>query len=652
MEPSTELVRNGVDLHDMQRTLHAYAGPLGFDTETSGPSIVWRKKSRPDPYRATLTGFSVSTGTQNWYVPVDHAEGHNLPREAVAAFLTWLMRQTRVRRVWAHNWKFDLQVVRNYGIDYGSYSDHMHCSQLAAWLAGWGADHDSLALKSLAQAHGFGAGATFAEVAQKRQSRDIPVAEITPYAGRDAFLARGVGELAWVALEKHELTEHYRTIDMPLVEILRGTEAWGVPVDEAALLVLRDSLKEEADALSAEFRMLTSVPVMVPTKERVHRGEFFKNGNPKLVSVVVDREFVLGADVGNDNQVSRWCYQELKVWPLRAGRFPLRLNDVGHYPVDKETIERWLALPNPLGRRLAEIRLEYGKCSKLLTTYVKPLTELPRQWGDGRIHCSYNLPGTETQRLSCSGPNLQNLPSRTEEGQRIRAALLAPEGWEVLVLDYSQIELRIAAHLSQDPAMLAAYLFEEDVHQNTLDAMRVSWPEATRTDAKITNFSTIYRISASSLAVKMRNTEQAAEQSIEAFFAQYPLIERYHQQAIAYAQKHGHARTIDGFKRFLTGKTWKVGNQAINTPIQGSAGGLAKISMISAHRHWVEAGEYGKRVVFVGQEHDSLICNARADFSEQALVDLKHAMENAWQLRVPLVADGGKGSNWRDAKAA
>jgi DNA polymerase I len=631
---------------------------MGFDTETSGPSITWRKKSRPDPYRATLTGFSVSTGLCSWYVPVDHAEGHNLPREAVAPFLAWLVQQARRRRVWAHNWKFELQILKNYGIDYGPFSDHMHCSQVAAWLAGWGADHDSLALKALAEAHGFGAGATFAEVAKKRQSRDIPVEEITPYAGRDAFLACGVGEAAWVELERHDLTEHYRTIDMPLVEILRGTEAWGVPVDEAALLQLRDTLEEEADALAAEFRMLTSVPVIVPTKERVHRGEFFKNGNPKLVSQIVDREFVLGADVGNDGQVSRWCYTELKCWPLRVGRFPLQLNDVGHYPVDKETIERWLALPDPLGRRLAEIRLEYGKRSKLLTTYVKPLLELPKQWGDGRVHCSYNLTGTETQRFSSSGPNLQNLPSRTEEGQRIRAALLAPKGWEVLVLDYSQIELRIAAHLSQDPAMLAAYLFEEDIHQNTLDAMRIGWPEAQRTDAKITNFSTIYGITPASLAIKMHSTEQAAEQSIDAFFARYPKIETYHRQAVAYARKHGHARTIDGFKRVLDVPAkskklpWKIANQAINTPIQGSAGGLAKIAMVRAHRRWVEAGEYGTRVQFVSQEHDSLICNSRKDFTEQALIDLKDAMETAWPLRVPLVADGGAGSNWKAAKAA
>jgi DNA polymerase-1 len=192
--------------------------------------------------------------------------------------------------------------------------------------------------------------------------------------------------------------------------------------------------------------------------------------------------------------------------------------------------------------------------------------------------------------------------------------------------------------------------------------MRVIWPEAQRGYAKINNFSTIYRISPGSLAVKIRNSEENAQKSIEAFYKRYPRVATYHRQAIAFAAKHGYAQTIDGFKRFLdttprknrwSGKmemAWSVANEAINTPIQGSAAALAKRAMIDMHDEWQRLGVYGSQVVLAGQEHDSILAEARDEYADEAMALMKSKMEHAAVLRVPLVAEGGKGRSWSEAK--
>lgn len=662
----TTIIRTDEELDGLAAVIARGVGPIGFDTETSGPSIVWRKKSRANPYKAELTGFSVAYGP-NWeyrfYIPVDHAEGGNVSEAAAHEFLQALMDLARRgHRVWAHNWKYDLQVLRNFGVDYGDSSELLNDSMVAAWLAGWGSGHKKLALKPLAEARGMGASDTFEQMAKKRQARDIPVEEIAPYAGGDAYKAGVLGEEAYAELLRDGLVEHFHTLDMPLVEITRAMEGWGAALDRESLLALKVRLREEADNLAKEFFDLTTVEIMLPVKEKVAVG-FFKNGNPKFKTELVMRPLVSGADVKNDRQVARWCYEELRIWPTsirrtKGGKLEkLVKNGADHFPVDHETVSQWLTLDSTVGKRAATIRLEYAKREKLLSTYLEPMLRLPEMWGDDLLHCSFHLTGTDTQRFSSSGPNLQNVPSRTEEGKAIRAALRARPGKKMVVLDYSQIELRVVAHLSQDPNMLAAYLFDEDIHAQTLAALRELRPDAIRADAKITNFSTIYRISPMSLAVKMATSVRNAELSIEAFYKQYPGIAKFHGKAIRYALKHGYCRTIDGFRRKIdTTPTkwddikWSEGNKAINTPVQGSAGGIVKKAMIDAWRTWKAAGVYGVRVNFVCQEHDSLIVEADEDYAEQAERELRFAMENAVKLRVPIKADGGIGDSWSEAK--
>lgn len=662
-EPTTTIVRDEAALSALEAQLMAATLPIGFDTEADCKEIVWKGKKRPDPYSAKLVGFSMSLGDECWYVPVAHAEGGNAPESAVRVTLRWLLDAAERRTVVIHNAKFDLQVIKNFGVSIPVFSDHLNDSMVAAWLVGWGADHKALKLKKLAERLGFGASDTFEEMAQKRLPSTIPTSELAPYAGRDAWLAVKVLARAWERMEQYDLVQHFREFDMPLVEIIRGMEEAGSAVNRDELTDLRGSLSREAEDLRKRFYELTEWIVDVPVKRRVQVTDdagapvFFKNGNPKLKTVEVPEPQLRGANVSNDHDVARWCYEELAVWPTKG----LSVNGAGHYPVDKETIEPFCALPGLAGE-LARIRLEHGKRTKLVSTYVDPMLGLPPQYADGRLHTTYNLTGTETQRFSSAGPNLQNLPSRSAEGKRIRKALVADEGWEIQVHDYSQIELRICAHLSQDEEMMACYILGEDIHAGTLANMQREWAGATRTDAKITNFSTIYRISPPSLAVKMRTTEDKAEASIEAFYARFPRVGVYHRQAIAYAAKHGYCRTVDGFKRFLdvTPKynrrsrkmemSWGVQNEAINTPIQGSSGGIAKRAMILLHKRWVSKGVYGVKARIVGNEHDSLITTSRKDFADEAFVDVKECMEAAWTLRVPLIAEGGRGGSWAEAK--
>lgn len=651
------IVTDSPGLRAMRSAITHAPGPVGFDTEFSGPEVRWKDKRWLDWYSCDLTGLSLSVGAACWYVPVSHVVGANLA-EPIGPTLRWIAELAAAgNRVWCHNLKAELQILRNSGVHVARSVNGWADSQVAAWLAGFGSDHKSLKLKKLAEEHGFGASDTFAEFAKKRQARDIPVEELAPYAGRDAWLTKEVGEFAYAHLEKAELTRHFWQVDMPCVEICRSIEEWGVTVDAAMVGEQMERLGGEARALAEDFRFLTTTTVLLPVKERQPTGEFFKNGKPKMCTVEVLRPFEVGCQIGNDHQLSRWCYDELRVWPTDG----LKKNGANHWPTDKDTLEKFTILPG-LGGQLAQMRLDWAWRDKLCKTYFKPLLELPVQYRDGRLHGSLNLTGTETQRFSSSNPNLQNVPSRTAEGRAIRKALRSRPGWTFIIYDYSQIELRIMAHLSRDPEMCACYDLGIDIHAGTLERLRAYWAEAERVHAKTTNFSTIYRITAPSLAVKMKSSVPAAEASITAFYETHPYVRDYHDAAIEYAAGHGYARTIDGFKRFLDvapkwnyrtkrrEMPWSVQNAAINTPIQGSAAGLTKLAMIAMHNRWVASGEYGVRVNLAGQEHDAIIVEAREDFADAAYEHMRLDMESALRLRVPIVAEGGRGPSWAEAK--
>lgn len=642
-------------LPELREMCRALTGLVGFDVESWGPNIkAPNGDSWPDPYAHRLLGFSLSAGNRAWYVPVAHNDGPNCPRLAWLATLhevTDLLAAGTIQ-LCAFNLGYELQILRNEGLevsDSGPFDD----ASLSAWL-GWSVTRPSL--KGLCNDRYGTQLPSFGERFGKDiDGRAVPVLEMAEYAVKDPWLTCIVHADALVAVRARGLEQHYRDLDMPLVEVLRGMQARGVPVDTAALALQGEQLKARAAAIAAEFKELTTTTVKAKAKAKVPTGEFFKNGNPKFQTVDVEVDVVAGADIGNDHHVSRWLYDVLGWW--KPGPHEKR-NGVNNWTTKKERVEQFQILPGPAGKAAA-LRLEYQTLTKLESTYIRPLVSLPSQYCDGRLHTNYHGNGTGTDRLSSSSPNFQNLPARTEAGKLIRKAFGCAPGHKLIIFDYSQVELRIIAHLARVQSLILAYTFGEDVHQATLTEVQKVWPEATRTDAKIGNFSVIYRISAESLAVKMRCSVERAELMIEAFYRRAPEVSVYHDRAIAKLRRDGYVPTMCGYRGYIepSGKGRRAGQYtnhdeaaAVNLPVQGTAGGIIKRAMIAIHRRWLAKGIMNSGAWLVEQTHDELGAEVREDLVDACTVDMRECMEGAIELCVPLVAEGGVGTNWLEAK--
>lgn len=622
----------------------------GFDFETYGRSIKYANDTGPDVYDALITGVGLAhRDGQEWvevYIPFAHWGGENAPYSLIEDVLVTLRLGG-----WGHNLGFEAQVSANHNVPW-DMSDNQLDSLVAHWLAGqqYALKLRSMELKVIAQRLQLETLGSFKEVAKNRDTRDVPEAELGPYCARDARLSVEVGRAAYVRLQEHGLVDHFHSIDMPLVEICRSMSEVGYPIDRTEMNRLGDAWGLEMDRIAQDFAKLTETTVAMPVKERQPIGEYYKNGKPKLKTVEVDRPMTLGAAVGNDRQVSRWLYDELK-WLPTSG---LKRNDGGAWPVDKET----LTTIHPTceqGRQAVALRLRYNKLSKLKSTYIVSLQNIADQYDDKQLHPSYRITGTVTQRFSSANPNGQNMPKGTDEAKAWGKCILVPQGWRAFETDLSQIELRLAAHYSGDANLMDAYLWGEDIHAKTMALVGCE-----RRPAKVLNFSNLYRISPATLATKLAiqlkrdvTTEEAKEFQTK-FLAAYNGLRRYWTKAIEYASKHGYAKTTDGYKQFLDmtprktkwGKMeplWQSGQSAINTPIQGSAGGIMKLAMVSLHRRFRESGEWGRDVRFVGQVHDSLRYLVRADLPESAVRSIvstvEDVMNHAVELRVPVESE-------------
>lgn len=658
-------MRDLAGLRAIKHVTDSTQGRVGLDFESFGTTIRWRGKSRPNPLTHRIAGVGVYAEGQTWYVSVRHL-GDNCPLLAVKVWLGDLFDWGRTsQRLWFWNLAYELQICRNEGVDYGDFSDDFNDGMVSGWLAGWGRQ---LKLKqtterifpSLAPLPDF--AQTFGKDADMSQ---FAAEQVAPYGAKDPWLTCLLADASMAEVARRDLARHYRDIDMPMVEPLRDQQEFGVGVDRPALEALRVRKRAEAVAHAEMFKARTTTRVKLSAKvPEVVLGDdglpvIFKSGKRKgeaktrLVERLIEVE--AGADVASDAQVARWMYEELKLWPTKG----LKPGKNGKLPVDRETIERFVTLGNPVATEMVDLVLGYRRADKLCSTYLDVCIEQPEQWGDNRLHPSYHLTGTDTQRLSSSGPSFQNIPVHSEDAKTVAAALLAPTGWKYVIYDMSQIEMRIMAHASKDPALLSAYAWGDDVHARTLAEVRKTFSEAERVTAKITNFSTIYRIGAQSLAVKIKSDEATAQRFIDAFYAAHVGIAPYHAKVIRFLAKHGYAPTLDGFRRYLDGSLssrtneprWGECNKAISTSIQGSAGGIIKIAQRNLHRRWVKAGEYRKRVRFAGQIHDSLLACATDAFAERAAKDMEYEMVNAVKLIVPLEASGAVGQSWADCKA-
>jgi DNA polymerase-1 len=579
------------------------AAPLvSLDTETTSLAYM----------RAELVGISLAvTPGEAAYIPLSHrypGAPDQLNREAVLARLKpWL--ESAAPKV-GHHLKYDAHIFANHGITLGGV---VHDTMLESYVFNSTAtrhDLDSVAasylgLETLKYESVVGKGAkqiTFDQV-------DLDTA--TRYSAEDADVALQVHAALWPKLtEMPELARVYTDIELPLVPVLQQMEYTGVMVDAR---LLRQQSQELAEKMAA-------------TEKAAHAaaGGPFNLGSPKQLQEVL--------------------YERLRLPVL--GKTPKG------QPSTAEDVLEQLAESYDLPRLI----LEYRGLTKLKSTYtdklpadIDPRTE--------RIHTSYHQAVAATGRLSSSDPNLQNIPIRTAEGRRIRQAFVAPPGYKLLAADYSQIELRIMAHLSGDEGLLAAFSADQDVHRATAaEVFGLALDSVTaeqRRSAKAINFGLIYGMSAFGLAKQLGIDRGQAQAYVDRYFERYPGVRRYMDETRASARRLGYVSTVFGRRLYLPEINARnnqlrqyAERSAINAPMQGTAADIIKRAMIGVAA-WLKAEEPGARLIM--QVHDELVIEVPEGRTTSVGDGITRIMEGAAQLRVPLRVDRGVGANWDEA---
>ncbi len=567
-----------------------------FDTETSGI----------DPLQSRPVGLSFSVAAHEaWWVPT--------PPErcgAVFAALKPLFENPAIAKI-GQNIKFDLLVLMQQGIRPAGF---LRDTMIMHYLLDPESRHgmDFLAERYLGY-RPVPIEALIGRGAKQLSMEQAPPELVASYAAEDADVPWQLDEKLWPEVAAHGARELYATIEEPLIGVLARMERAGIYLDPAVLQESGRTISEEAARLEAEIRTLA--------------------GSADL-------------NVNSSRQLGEVLFEKLK---LAAKP---KLTKTKQYSTDEEYLAT-LTDSHPIVGKI----LEYRGLKKLLSTYIEALPLLINP-ATGRIHSSFNQAVTATGRLSSTNPNLQNIPIRDEVGRAIRRAFTAPDDDHVLLsADYSQVELRIMAHLSGDQALCQAFLQGEDVHTATAAKIYgVSPDEVTREQrrrAKTANFGIIYGISAFGLAQRLNIPRPEAKELIEGYFRLYPQVQRYMQQTIEQARERGYVETLFGRRRYLpelrsaNAPTRAFAERnAINAPIQGSAADIMKIAMIRVDQA-LRKGELKARIVL--QVHDELVVEVPK--SEQAVVTdlLREAMSSAATLAVPLDVEVGSGSNWMDA---
>ncbi len=564
-----------------------------------------------DPLHAEIVGISLAlTPGEACYIPVRHETtipATQLAREALLKHLRPYLENPAYGKV-GQNLKYDTRVLMNYGIHLrGIACDAMVADYL---LNPTKRTHnlDNMSIEYLGHQP-----ISFKEVTGKAGAKDgfwqVPVAEATRYAAEDADLALRLCDHLSPKVREQGMGNLYESIELPLISVLAEMEHHGVKVD---LNHLRDLSKE------LEIKMTR-------LEEKIHRlaGEPFNINSPKQLSVILFDKLGLKS-----------------IKKTKTGR--------------STNVDVLTALS--LEHELPALVLEYRSFSKLKSGFVDALPKLVDAQ-TGRIHTSFNQTVASTGRLSSSNPNLQNIPIRTEEGRRIREAFIAEEGNLILSADYSQIELRILAHLSEDPILIQAFLNDEDVHARTAsEVFGVPLNEVTpelRRRAKVINFGIIYGMSGFGLARELGIAREEAEAYIDQYFTRLKRVKQYQEELIDRAREEGLVRTIFGRIRPLPELKSKNYQQrefgirtAINAPIQGSAADIIKKAMIAIQGRLKSEGIAATMVL---QVHDELVFEVKKN--EIPLLEplVRQEMEHAVELRVPLKVGIQTGENWREA---
>ncbi len=595
-----------LDQASLDRWLDALqqAGEFAFDTETTSLDYM----------QARIVGvsFAIIPGRAA-YVPLAHDYmgcPAQLDREQVLQQLKPLLENPAVRKI-GQNLKYDINVLANHGIHLqGVHADTMLASYV---LDSVGSRHD---MDSLALRHLNHETITFEQIAGKGAKQlgfnQIELDLAARYAAEDADVTLRLHHCLQEKLQPTpSLQAVLKTIELPLVPVLAKIERQGALVDQARLQQQSMELSKRLQELEREAFALA--------------GKEFNLASPK--------------------QLQGIFYQELNL--------PVLKKTPGGVPSTAEPVLQELAAR---GHELPRVLLEHRSLAKLKSTYTD---RLPQQInaGTGRIHTSYHQAVTATGRLSSSDPNLQNIPIRTPEGRRIRQAFIAPEGYQLLAADYSQIELRIMAHLSADPGLMAAFAAGADVHRATAAEVFGVALEAVSNDqrrsAKAINFGLIYGMSAFGLANQLNIDRGTAQSYINRYFERYPGVLDYMDRIRTQAHRDGYVETLFGRRLYLPdiNARNKMNQQAaertaINAPMQGTAADIIKLAMIKVQA-WLDGAGFDANIIL--QVHDELVLEVRADQIEQVRPALIDCMSSAARLKVPLLVEAGVGSNWDEA---
>ena len=562
---------------------------------------------------ADLVGISVAVEPgEAAYIPFGHdylGVPEQLSRELVLATLKPLLEDPSIKKV-GQNLKYDMSIFAQHGIALqGIEFDTMLESYVLDSVA-TRHDMDSLAEKYLGEQT-----IKFADVAGKGVGQltfnQIALEIAGPYAAEDADITLRLHQVLWPQVSAHtSLGKVFTDIELPLVPVLSRIERTGALVDDTLLFQQSQELALRLAELEREAWDLA--------------GQEFNLASPKQLGDIL--------------------FTKLEI--------PILKKTVKGAPSTKEEVLQELALDYPLPKVL----IEHRGLAKLKSTYTDKLPVMINRTTK-RIHTSYNQSGTATGRLSSSDPNLQNIPVRNAEGRRVRQAFIPAEGSKMVAADYSQIELRIMAHLSEDPSLLAAFAAGQDIHRATAAEVFSTHPEQVTIDqrrsAKAINFGLIYGMSAFGLAKQLNIGRKQAAEYIDTYFDRYPGVLNYMNSVRSSAAEAGYVETYFGRRLYLPEINSRNGMRrqaaertAINAPMQGTAADIIKLAMISVD-DWLQNSDL--RSVMIMQVHDELVLEVPEDELQVVSEGLMQRMESAATLKVPLLVDVGVGNNWDEA---
>lgn len=575
------------------------AGRVSIDTETT--SI--------EPRAARLVGISLALEPhQAWYVPVGHDDrASNLPLDDVLRLMRPVIESEHIAKI-GQNLKYDYQVFKNYDLELkGIFFDTM----IAAYLIDPGKrqfNMDTLAeqwlgLKTIPIDALIGKGK------HQKSFATVAVADAARYSGEDAVIPLRLMEKFRPLLEERNQMPLFEAMEIPLVSVLAELEWRGVNIDCQLLGKLSGEYSTKLTAISQEIYQMA--------------GEEFNLNSPKQIA---------------DIFFTKLCMPKSK--KTKTG-----------LSTDVDALEK-LAPDYPIARKL----LEYRELQKLLSTYIDALPQLVNP-ATKRLHSSFNQTVTATGRLSSTNPNLQNIPVRTEIGRKIREAFVVPSGYLLVAADYSQIELRILAHLSGDARLIEAFQNDMDIHTQTAAAIYGIFPQMVTPDmrraAKTINFGLMYGMGPVNLSRQLGISFKQAQAFIDMYFQQFPSIQHFMDQCIQKARASGYCDTMFGRRRYLpeiNAESRQVREAAertaINTPVQGAAADIIKIAMVEIHKELPAAYPHAFMLL---QVHDELVFEVPKRNAEDLCDWVKAKMSTAAELVVPLKVDVGKGHNWSEA---